>query len=216
RQADQVAYEGVLGSYAEYAVVPAHKLVPLPDGVNIHTAAAVLLQGMTAHYLTRDTYKASAGRYGADSRRGGRRGAPAHTMVKQSGATAIGTVSTDAKAALAREAGADEVILYTEKGFRSRNQAHYGRPRRRRCLRLRWKVHFRQEPGLPAPTRHVSAIRTGERGGRASRPATIELRRVVIRDPPVPRTPHADARGIAGTLERRVRHGGVRHAERCE
>ena len=74
---DQVAYEGVLGSYAEYAVVPAHKLVPLPDGVNIHTAAAVLLQGMTAHYLTRDTYKLRSGRYGADSRRGGRRGAPA-------------------------------------------------------------------------------------------------------------------------------------------
>ena len=51
---DKVAYEGVLGSYAEYAVVPAHKLVPLPDGVDTRTAAAVLLQGMTAHYLTRD------------------------------------------------------------------------------------------------------------------------------------------------------------------
>ena len=114
---DQVAYEGVLGSYAEYAVVPAHKLVPLPDGVNIHTAAAVLLQGMTAHYLTRDTYKIGQGDTALIHAAAGGVGLLLIQMVKQSGATAIGTVSTDAKAALAREAGADEVILYTEKDF---------------------------------------------------------------------------------------------------
>ena len=114
---DQVAYEGVLGSYAEYAVVPAHKLVPLPDGVNIHTAAAVLLQGMTAHYLTRDTYKIGPGDTALIHAAAGGVGLLLIQMVKQSGATAIGTVSTDAKAALAREAGADEVILYTEKDF---------------------------------------------------------------------------------------------------
>ena len=114
---DRVAYEGVLGSYAEYAVVPAHKLVPLPDGVDIKTAAAVLLQGMTAHYLVRDTYKLGPGDTALLHAAAGGVGLLLIQMVKKAGATAIGTVSTEAKAALAREAGADEVILYTEQDF---------------------------------------------------------------------------------------------------
>ena len=114
---DNVAYEGVLGSYAEYAVVPAHKLVPLPDGVDIKTAAAVLLQGMTAHYLVRDTYKLGPGDTALLHAAAGGVGLLLIQMVKKAGATAIGTVSTEAKAELAREAGADEVILYTEQDF---------------------------------------------------------------------------------------------------
>ena len=114
---DNVAYEGVMGSYAEYAVVPAHKLVPLPDGVDIRTAAAVLLQGMTAHYLVRDTYKLGPGDTALLHAAAGGVGLLLIQMVKKAGATAIGTVSTEAKAALAREAGADEVILYTEQDF---------------------------------------------------------------------------------------------------
>ena len=114
---DKVAYEGVLGSYAEYAVVPAHKLVPLPDGVDIRTAAAVLLQGMTAHYLVRDTYKLGPGDTALLHAAAGGVGLLLIQMVKKAGATAIGTVSTEAKAALAHEAGTDEVILYTEKDF---------------------------------------------------------------------------------------------------
>ena len=114
---DKVAYEGVLGSYAEYAVVPAHKLVPLPDGVDIKTAAAVLLQGMTAHYLVRDTYKLGPGDTALLHAAAGGVGLLLIQMVKKAGATAIGTVSTEAKAELAREAGADEVILYTEQDF---------------------------------------------------------------------------------------------------
>ena len=114
---DNVAYEGVLGSYAEYAVVPAHKLVPLPDGVDAKTAAAVLLQGMTAHYLVRDTYKLGPGDTALLHAAAGGVGLLLIQMVKKAGATAIGTVSTEAKAALAREAGADEVILYTEQDF---------------------------------------------------------------------------------------------------
>ena len=114
---DRVAYEGVLGSYAEYAIVPAHKLVPLPDGVDIRTAAAVLLQGMTAHYLVRDTYKLGPGDTALLHAAAGGVGLLLIQMVKKAGATAIGTVSTEAKAALAREAGADEVILYTAQDF---------------------------------------------------------------------------------------------------
>ena len=114
---DKVAYEGVLGSYAEHAVVPAHKLVPLPDGVDVRTAAAVLLQGMTAHYLVRDTYKLGPGDTALLHAAAGGVGLLLIQMVKKAGATAIGTVSTEAKAALAREAGADGVIPYTEKDF---------------------------------------------------------------------------------------------------
>ena len=114
---DKVAYEGVLGSYAEYAVVPAHKLVPLPDAVDIKTAAAVLLQGMTAHYLVRDTYKLGPGDTALLHAAAGGVGLLLIQIVKKAGATAIGTVSTEAKAELAREAGADEVILYTEQDF---------------------------------------------------------------------------------------------------
>ncbi len=116
-EGDNVAYEGVLGSYAEYAVVPAEKLVPLPDGVGTRTAAAVLLQGMTAHYLVRDTYKIGPDDTALIHAAAGGVGLLLIQMVKKAGATAIGTVSTEAKAALAHEAGADEVILYTEKDF---------------------------------------------------------------------------------------------------
>ena len=116
-EGDPVAYEGVLGSYAEYAVVPAHKLVPLPSGVGTRTAAAVLLQGMTAHYLVRDTYEIGPDDTALVHAAAGGVGLLLIQMIKMAGATAIGTVSTEAKAALAHEAGADEVILYTEKDF---------------------------------------------------------------------------------------------------
>ena len=114
---DRVAYEGVPGSYAELAVVPARKLVPLPDGVDSRAGAAVLLQGMTAHYLTRDTYKLGQDDTALIHAAAGGVGLLLIQMAKRAGATVIGTVSTDAKAALAREAGADEVILYTEEDF---------------------------------------------------------------------------------------------------
>ena len=116
-EGDPVAYEGVLGSYAEYAVVPAQKLVPLPAGVSTRTAAAVLLQGMTAHYLVRDTYKIGPEDTALVHAAAGGVGLLLIQMIKMAGATAIGTVSTEAKAALAHEAGADEVILYTKKDF---------------------------------------------------------------------------------------------------
>ncbi len=114
---DRVAYEGVPGSYAELAVVPARKLVPLPDGVDSRAGAAVLLQGMTAHYLTRNTYKLGPGDTALIHAAAGGVGLLLIQMAKRAGATVIGTVSTDAKAAHAREAGADEVILYTEEDF---------------------------------------------------------------------------------------------------
>ncbi len=114
---DRVAYTGVPGAYAEYAVVPAAKLVKLPEGVDAKTAAAALLQGMTAHYLTHTTYPLKPGDTALVHAAAGGVGLLLVQMAKQLGAQVFGTVSTEAKAQLAKEAGADAVILYTEQDF---------------------------------------------------------------------------------------------------
>lgn len=114
---DQVAYTGVPGAYAEFACVPAQRLVVLPHGVTTKQGAAAMLQGMTAHYLTTSTFPLKAGDTCLVHAAAGGVGLLLCRMAKMRGARVIGTVSTEAKAKLAREAGADEVILYTEHDF---------------------------------------------------------------------------------------------------
>lgn len=114
---DRVAYTGVPGTYAEFAVAPAERLVPLPAGVAARQAAAVLLQGITAEYLTSSTYALAAGNVCLVHAAAGGVGLLLCQIAKRRGARVIGTVSTDAKAELARGAGADEVILYTSQDF---------------------------------------------------------------------------------------------------
>ena len=114
---DRVDYASVQGSYAEYAIAPAWRLVPIPAGVDAQHAAAVMLQGMTAHYLTHSTYPLKAGETALVHAAGGGTGQLLVQIAKRCGARVIGTVSTDEKAALAREAGADEVINYAQTDF---------------------------------------------------------------------------------------------------
>jgi NADPH:quinone reductase len=114
---DRVAWSGVLGSYAEYVAGAADALVPVPDGVNDQNAAAALLQGMTAHYLCYDTYKLKAGETALIHAAAGGVGLLLVQMALNLDARVIGTVSNEAKAKLAREAGADDVILYTQADF---------------------------------------------------------------------------------------------------
>jgi NADPH2:quinone reductase len=114
---DRVAYAMVRGSYAEYAKVPAAQVVRIPSGVTFEQAAAVLLQGMTAHYLTRSTFPLKPGDSCLVHAAAGGTGALIVQMAKHAGARVFGTVSTPEKAAIAREAGADEVIRYTEQDF---------------------------------------------------------------------------------------------------
>jgi NADPH2:quinone reductase len=114
---DRVAYAGVLGSYAQYAAVPSSKLVAIPKGVSFDQAAAAMLQGMTAHYLCRSTYPLKPGETALVHAAAGGVGLLLLQMAHQIGARVIGTVSTEDKATLAREAGADEVILYTKSDF---------------------------------------------------------------------------------------------------
>lgn len=114
---DRVAYAMSRGSYAEYAVVPAWQLVKLPPAISTETAAALMLQGMTAHYLTHSTYALKPGDTCLVHAAAGGTGRLIVQLAKRQGARVIGTVSTEEKAKLAREAGLDEVILYTEKPF---------------------------------------------------------------------------------------------------
>jgi NADPH2:quinone reductase len=113
----RVAYASVQGSYAEYAIIPSWRLVPIPEEVDAQHAVAVMVQGMTAHYLTYSTYPLKEGETALVHAAGGGTGQLLVQVAKRRGAHVIGTVSTEEKAALGREAGADEVILYTQTDF---------------------------------------------------------------------------------------------------
>lgn len=114
---DRVAYTGVAGAYAEKAVVPADKLVVLPAGVSTRQGAAAMLQGMTAHYLACTTWPLKAGDTCLVHAAAGGVGLLLCQIARMRGARVIGTVSTEEKAVLAREAGADHVILYSRQDF---------------------------------------------------------------------------------------------------
>ncbi len=114
---DRVAYTGIIGAYAEYAAVPADRLVHVPAGITDHQAAAAMLQGMTAHYLVNNSYPLKEGETALIHAAAGGVGLLLVQMAKKIGARVIATVGTEEKAKLAREAGADEVILYTQQDF---------------------------------------------------------------------------------------------------
>jgi NADPH:quinone reductase len=117
RAGDRVAYHGSQGAYAERAIVPADRLVRLPDDVSTRDAAALMLQGLTAHYLATSTYPLKAGETCLLHAAAGGVGLLLCQIAKLLGARVIGTVSTERKAELARAAGADEVIRYTVQDF---------------------------------------------------------------------------------------------------
>jgi len=117
REGDRVAWTGVLGSYAERVVLPADRAVLVPSGVATETAAAVMLQGLTAHYLTTSTFPLRKGHVCLVHAAAGGVGLLLVQMAKKRGARVIGTVGTEAKAELARGAGADEIVLYTHEDF---------------------------------------------------------------------------------------------------
>jgi NADPH2:quinone reductase len=114
---EHVAWTGLLGSYAGYACVPADRLVSVPSGVTDQQAAAAMLQGMTAHYLSHDTYPLKRGETALVHAAAGGVGLLLVQMAHHIGARVIATVSTEEKAKLARQAGADDVILYTQSDF---------------------------------------------------------------------------------------------------
>jgi len=117
---DHVAYAMSRGSDAEYAAVPAWQLTKIPSRVDFNSAAAVILQGMTAHYLTHSTYQLKPGDSCLIHAAAGGTGLILVQMAKMLGAHVVGTVGSDEKAKLAKDAGADEVIVYTKEDFTAR------------------------------------------------------------------------------------------------
>lgn len=116
---ERVVYSNVSGSYAEFVVVPAWRCVSLPASLDFEQAAAAMLQGMTAHYLSHTTYPLARGELALVHAAAGGVGALLVQMAKRRGARVIATVSTEEKAKIAREAGADDVIIYTRTDFDS-------------------------------------------------------------------------------------------------
>ena len=117
RVGDRVVSYNLKGSYAELAVVAAERVIAIPEGVSTHTAAAVMLQGLTAHYLATSVYALQPGDTCLVHAAAGGVGLLLCQVAKRRNAIVIGTVSSEEKAALARQAGADEVILYTKQDF---------------------------------------------------------------------------------------------------
>ena len=117
REGDSVVYCGIPGSYAEQAIVTADRLIKIPKGLDSKASAAAMLQGMTAHYLCHSTYLVKQGDKVLVHAGAGGVGLLLIQMVKRLGGYVFSTVSTDAKAQLAKDAGADEVILYTSQNF---------------------------------------------------------------------------------------------------
>jgi NADPH:quinone reductase len=122
QRGDRVAYTGVLGSYAEYAAVPVSRLITIPAELEFEQAAAAMLQGMTAHYLLHSSYPLKNGETALIHAAAGGVGLLLVQMAKRIGARVIGTAGTHEKAELARDAGADECIVYTETDFESETQ----------------------------------------------------------------------------------------------
>jgi NADPH2:quinone reductase len=114
---DRVAWTGIFGSYAEVNAIPANRLVHVPEGLQTRQAAAMMLQGITAHYLATSTYPLKSGDTALVHAGAGGVGLLLTQIAKMRGARVITTVSTPEKAALSRSAGADEVILYSEQDF---------------------------------------------------------------------------------------------------
>jgi NADPH2:quinone reductase len=119
RVGDRVAWSGTLGSYAEYVAAPEEHLVPIPPAISDEQAAAAMMHGLTAHYLVNDAHKLKAGESALLHAAAGGVGLLLVQMARAVGARVIGTVSSPAKAQLAREAGADEVIVFTSQDFES-------------------------------------------------------------------------------------------------
>jgi NADPH2:quinone reductase len=126
RAGERVAWSGAPGSYATHVVARAGALVPVPEGVSTRDAAAVMLQGMTAHYLACSTFPLKKGDSCLIHAAAGGVGLLLVQTAKRIGARVLGTTSTDDKAKLAREAGADEIIVYTRERFEEAVRAHTG------------------------------------------------------------------------------------------
>ena len=212
---DRVAYAMTRGSYAEYAVVPAAQLVKIPDHVDFQTAAAAMLQGMTAHYLTHSTFPLKSG----DT-------CLVHAAAGGAGGL-IGPDGQDARRArlrnrlhrrkgrdCARERGGRGDPLYRT-GLRGRSEAPHGRPWRGRGVRFGGQNHFREESELAAAARPAGAVRAVQRRGSAIRRRHPERQRFAVPHAPQPGASCPHPRGTAVARRRRAAAGSTPESSNC-
>ena len=199
---DRVAYAMHRGSYAEYAIVPAWILAPIPDEISFETAAAVMLQGLTAHYLTHSTFPIQPGHKVLVHAAAGGVGLLLVQMAKAPGATVFGTVSTQAKAELAKAAGADEVILYTQEDFAEAIQTMTGGEGLDCVYDSVGKDTFEKSLEVPAAQGVSRALWPIQRTGAPCRPADPQQPRVALRHPSLARPLHPRPRGAFAADQR--------------
>ena len=193
-----MAWTGVFGSYAELDAVPTDRLVVLPPGVTTRQGAAAMLQGMTAHYLACTTYPIKPGDTCLVHAGAGGVGLLLTQIAKMRGARVVTTVSTEEKAALSREAGADEVVLYTKQDFEEAVKQATGGKGVQVVYDSVGQTTFAQESELPGAARHDGALRTVERSRPAVRRAAAGAARIAVLDA-----------AHAGPLHRRPRRAGT-------
>ena len=177
---DMVASVAVLGSYAEYALVPAAQLVKVPAGLSPEKAAAAMLQGMTAHYLAYSTYPLKAGETALVHAGAGGVGLLLTQMAVRLGARVITTVSSEAKAELSREAGASDVILYTEQDFETEVKRLTNGKGVDVVYDSVGKTTFEKSLNCLRPRGHAGAVRRLQRTGAAFRPDSTQRQRILF------------------------------------
>ena len=207
---DRVGYYGALGAYAEVTNVPARRVINLPDDCSLESAAAVMGQGTTAHYLVHSCYPLKEGETCLVHAAAGGLGLLMVQMAKRLGATVIGTVSTDAKAEAAKAAGCDEVIIYTEQDFEAEVKRITGDAGVHVVYDSVGKTTFDQSlqvskaQGLPRPMRPVQRPRA------PIQPPSPELSRLPLPDPALGRRLFLDPRRAGMALKRRSIVGRLR------
>ena len=202
---DRVAYAGVVGAYSQVRLVRADRLVPLPEDIEDGTAAAMMLKGMTAQYLLRRTCPVQRGDVVLIHAAAGGVGLIACQWAKHLGATVIGTVSTDEKAALARGHGCDHPIVTSREELRRARQGDHRRTRRAGGVRLGGEGHVRGLPRLPAADGDDGLVREQLRAGGADLPAGAVGQGLAVPHPSHPDDLHRPAGGST-----RDRRGAVR------
>ncbi len=210
---DRVAWCGLLGGYAEYAAVAAERLVTIPAGVTDQQAAATMLQGMTAHYLLYDTYPLRRGETALVHAAAGGVGLLLVQMAHNIGARVIATVSTEEKAKLARDAGADEIILYTKSDFEAETKRLTGGKGVDVVYDSVGKTTFEKGLNILRP-RGMMALFGGSSG--AVPPfdlVVLSQKGSLYRDPAVAGQLHCLARRVGGAVGRSVWHDRRRQAE---
>ena len=195
----------LLGAYAEYAVVAADRLVPIPAGVTDQQAAAAMLQGMTAHYLSHDTYPLKRGETALVHAAAGGVGLLLVQMAHNIGARVIATVSTEEKAKLAREAGADEIILYTQSDFEAETKRLTGGKGVDVVYDSVGKTTF--EKGLNVLRPRGMMVLFGGSSGAVPPfdPITLSQKGSLYRDAPIAGKLHCNSRGTGRAVERGIR-----------